>query len=94
MKILQVSVGYPPYIGGVEEHVRNISERLAKKHNVTIFVTDASGKLPRQEEINGVLVRSFLSFNHRNLLSIPKSEWQNCLERNETLQCFNNHSGS
>jgi len=63
MKILQVSVGYPPYIGGVEEHVRSISERLAKKHNVTVFATDASGKLPRQEGINGVLVRRFKSFS-------------------------------
>ena len=63
MKILQVSHGYPPHIGGVEENVRNISERLAKKHNITVFSTDASGKLPRQEEINGVLVRRFKSFS-------------------------------
>jgi len=63
MKILQVSNGYPPYIGGVEEHVRNVSERLAKKHDITVFATDASGKLPRQEEINGVLVRRFKSFS-------------------------------
>ena len=63
MKILQVSNGYPPYIGGVEEHVRNVSERLAKKHDITVFATDASGELPRQEEINGVLVRRFKGFS-------------------------------
>jgi len=46
MKILQVSPGYFPAVGGVEEHVRNISERLAREHEVTVFATDPSGKLP------------------------------------------------
>ncbi len=63
MKILQVSSRYFPNVGGVGEHVRNISERLAKKHDITIFAADASGKLPRKEEINGVLVSRFKSFS-------------------------------
>jgi len=62
MKILEVSPKYSPSVG-VEEHLRNISERLAKKHDVTVFAADASGKLPREEEINGVLVRRFKSFS-------------------------------
>ena len=62
MKILQVCPKYYPSIGGVEEHVRNISERLAKQHQVIVFAGDPSGKLPREEEINGVLVRRFKSF--------------------------------
>ena len=66
MKILQVSPGYFPAVGGVEEHVRNISERLAREHEVTVFATDPSGKLPKEEEINGVLVRRFKSFSPQN----------------------------
>ena len=66
MKILQVSVGYPPYIGGVQEHVKNISERLAKEHQVTVFAGDPSGKLTSEEKINGVLVKRFKSFSPNN----------------------------
>lgn len=63
MKILQVCPGYFPAIGGVEEHVRNISARLAREHEVTVFATDPSGELPKEEKINGVLVRRFKSFS-------------------------------
>lgn len=62
MKILQVCPRYYPDIGGAEEHIRNISERLAEKHDVSVFTTDPSRKLPREEEINGVNVRRFGSF--------------------------------
>jgi len=63
MKILQVCPKYFPSIGGVEEHVKNISERLAQEHQVTVFACDPSGRLPREERINGVLVRRFKSFS-------------------------------
>jgi len=70
MKILQVCPGYYPSIGGVEEHVRNISERLAKQHEVTVFTCDPTRTLPREEEINGVLVRRFRSFSPGNAYHI------------------------
>jgi len=63
MKILQVCPKYYPSIGGVEEHAKNISERLAKEHEVTVFACDPSRKLPSEEEINGVLVKRFNSFS-------------------------------
>ena len=63
MKILQVCPKYSPAHGGVEELVQNVSERLVSKHEVTVFACDPSGGLPRQEEINGVLVRRFRSFS-------------------------------
>jgi len=66
MKILEVCPGYPPTLGGVEQHVRNISERLAREHEVTVFATDPSGRLPKEEERNGVLVRRFKSFSPNN----------------------------
>lgn len=62
MKVAQICPRYYPHIGGVEEHVKNISERLAKKYDVSVFTTDPSGKLPKQEEISGVRVKRFKSF--------------------------------
>ena len=63
MKILQVSVGYSPSPGGIANHVKNISERLAKKHEVTVFTHNYRGFWPEEERINGVLVRRFKSFS-------------------------------
>jgi hypothetical protein len=50
MRLLQVCQRYSPYIGGIEEHARNISERLAKNHEVTIATTDPSGVLLKSVE--------------------------------------------
>jgi len=81
MKILQVCPRYYPNIGGVEEHVRNISERLAKKFDVSVFTTDPSGKLPRQEVINGVKVRRFKSWAP-NEAYFFSNELKKCLMKN------------
>lgn len=62
MRILQVCPIYYPHIGGTEDHVKNISERLAKKHDLTVFTTDPSGKLQKEEVINGVHIRRFKAF--------------------------------
>jgi glycosyltransferase involved in cell wall biosynthesis len=70
MRILQVCPGYSPAIGGVEQHVRNISQRLAGEHQVTVFATDSSGKLPQAEKINGVLVKRFKSFSPNNAFHV------------------------
>jgi glycosyltransferase involved in cell wall biosynthesis len=62
MKILHVSPRHFPTVGGLQEHVKNISERLAERHEVTVFTTDIAG-LPREEGVNGVLVKRFRSFS-------------------------------
>ena len=72
MKILQVCSQYFPAVGGAEEYVRNISERLAKRHEVTIFTTNNLG-LPKEEELNGVLVKRFRSFSPNNAYHISLS---------------------
>lgn len=59
MKIAQVCPRYYPSIGGVEEHVRNISERLVRDHDVSVFTTDPSGRLSKVEIIEGVKVNRF-----------------------------------
>ena len=66
MEILQVCSTYLPSNDGIAEYVRNISERLAKYHDVTVFTADHSQELPSREEINGVLVRRFKSFRPNN----------------------------
>lgn len=41
MNIVQVSSYYPPHLGGQEQRVRDLSERLAKKgHQVEVFTSD------------------------------------------------------
>lgn len=62
MKIVQVCPRYYPDIGGVETHVKEISERLVKREfEVEVVCTDPSGKHPKEELINGVKVRRFRS---------------------------------
>jgi glycosyltransferase involved in cell wall biosynthesis len=59
MKIAQICHEYFPHIGGVEEHVRNISEQLAKENDVTVFTTDPHGKLSKKEMLNNVKIERF-----------------------------------
>lgn len=70
MRILQVCPKYYPDIGGIEQHVKNISERLSPGHDVTVFAGDPSGRLPREEIINGVKVRRFRSFSPKDAYHI------------------------
>lgn len=95
MKILQVCPRYSPYIGGVEEYVRNISERLAKKHEVTVFTTDPAGKLPDEEIINGVCVRRFKSWAPNGAYYFSR-ELKNCLSKSsnsyDVIHAHNYHA--
>jgi glycosyltransferase involved in cell wall biosynthesis len=61
--VAQVCPRYYPYIGGVETHVKEISERLHLRDvNVEVMATDPKGDLPQLEEINGVSIRRFKSW--------------------------------
>lgn len=62
MEILHVSSSHYIMGKGESEYVRNISERLARNHEVTVFALDSHGKFPRQEIINGVTVERFRSY--------------------------------
>jgi len=84
MRILQVYMG--PYVadrgGGVSVYVCNISERLARRHDVTVFATNPGG-LPRFEVMNGVKVERFKRyapsgayfFSLEMLLKLRKAEF-------------------
>ncbi|MBI2580896.1 glycosyltransferase family 4 protein [Candidatus Woesearchaeota archaeon] len=57
MRILMVLNYYFPYISGLSEYCRRISEELVKKgHQVTVVTSRHDGKLPREETINRVNV--------------------------------------
>jgi len=56
MRILMLTDLYPPLIGGLEQHVRNLSHGLVGRgHRVTV-ATMSHGDLPRDESDHGVRV--------------------------------------
>ncbi len=63
MRIAQVCHRYSPNIGGVERHVQEIAERLARRHEVEVITADRFGGLSKSEEINGVRVTRFRSLS-------------------------------
>jgi glycosyltransferase involved in cell wall biosynthesis len=53
-----VTARFPPFIGGIETHVFEVSRRLsALRVDVTVVTTDPGQKLPQREEVAGVHVR-------------------------------------
>jgi len=58
MKIAMLCRRYYPEMGGIETHVKEIAERIAKKHEITVF-TLSDKKFVGNETINGVSVRRF-----------------------------------
>ena len=50
MKIIQVTPYYPPHLGGMEQRIRDLSERLAKKgHDVEVFTSNI--RYPKNKQI-------------------------------------------
>ncbi len=57
IRILQVTARYLPYMGGVENHVYQVSRRLAQAgEDVTVLTTDPEGKLASSEVMDGVKI--------------------------------------
>jgi len=62
MHVLQIVPRYFPNIGGVEIVVQKISETLVQRGiRATIYTVDMNPDLPRVQNINGVLVKRFIS---------------------------------
>ena len=63
MKIVQVTPRYPPHTGGVETHVKEISERLVERgHEVVVLTAGAGADVAARERRNGVAVKRHRSF--------------------------------
>lgn len=66
MKIIQVTSGYPPSLGGVENVAREISERLAgRNHEVEVFTSDIGCEKGRLKS-TGILIPP------KNSVMLPK----------------------
>lgn len=64
LKILQVTPRYPPRTGGVERHVKEISERLVDRgHEVVVHTADLGPDVEGWETRNGVEVRRHRGFS-------------------------------
>ena len=60
MEILQVTPLYYPSLGGVQLHVKTISEALSKLgHQVSVFTLTHDRRLPRYELLAGVNIQKF-----------------------------------
>jgi len=66
MRILQVCPHVYGDVGGVSVHVKNISEHLAKNHDVTVYVSNPDSRCPRFEVKNGVKIERFRCFAPSN----------------------------
>ena len=56
MNLLFFSRLYSPHIGGVEKHVKKISQILKKNHRIAIITEQYDKKLKQEETINGIKV--------------------------------------
>jgi glycosyltransferase involved in cell wall biosynthesis len=57
LRILMATPRYPPFAGGVEQHVREVGRRLAAAGcTVTVLTTDPTRRLPRHEMDAGVSI--------------------------------------
>jgi glycosyltransferase involved in cell wall biosynthesis len=66
LRILEVCPTYRPSLEGGAAYITNISERLAKQHDLTVFTCDPSGKLPQEEVLHGLRVKRFKCFSPGN----------------------------
>lgn len=74
MKILQVTALYPPHIGGIENHVFQLSQNLVSRgHEISVYTSN----IPKNEKYqitNGVKVHRFnCLFSPMNNQIIPKA---------------------
>jgi len=82
MKILQVCPRYYPYIGGLETHVKEVSERLAKKGlEVEIWTTDPFGTLPKEDMIGNLKIKRFRSWAPNEAYYFSR-DLKKCLAKN------------
>ena len=72
MRIVHIYKDYFPVFGGIENHIRHVAETQAQRgHEVTVLVTQLSGKPTSSEMLNGVHVIKTL--RQLNVQSAPIS---------------------
>lgn len=72
MNILMFSRLYYPHIGGVEKHLKKISEVLIRKgHRVSILTEQFNKSLKTEEQVNGVPIRRIPTYH----ISESRKKW-------------------
>ncbi len=72
MNIVQVVAYYPPHMGGMENCVKEISNRLVKKgHKVKIFTSDIGSKKNRYNSVNNLNTYYLRSLEFAHTAIIP-----------------------
>jgi len=93
MRIVQVCATYSPNVGGIETHVREISERLVKRgFDISVLTTDPSGKLSRVENINGVQVSRFNSWAPNEAYYFSGELKRHLIKNSNTCDIIHAHS--
>lgn len=60
VRVALVSHRYWPFYGGIETHVESLAVGLARRSvEVEVFTTDSTGRLPRTEIREGVIIRRY-----------------------------------
>jgi len=73
LKILYISPGYYPRIGGVEYVVKSIAERLVRMgHEVTVLAGEPEISEPHDEDVNGVKVIRWPTWSPGGAYCIPR----------------------
>jgi len=83
LKIAQVCPRYYPDIGGVETHVKAISEWLVKNGlAVEVICTDPSSKLRKKDEVNGIKITRFRSIAPNDAFFFAPQIYNHLKDRN------------
>jgi glycosyltransferase involved in cell wall biosynthesis len=80
MNIILISRSYFPTVGGVEVHVKEIAERLAKENDVVVFTLDHTAKRVTDGQINGIKIKRFGCMRLSYGIEIPSSEFGHTLK--------------
>lgn len=77
MRVLMLSDFYPPALGGVEQHVRDLSESLVRRDHEVAVATLRFGDNPRRDSVRGVQVFRLQSSAQRveRLFRYPDRAW-------------------
>jgi glycosyltransferase involved in cell wall biosynthesis len=63
LRVAHLTSKYVPFAGGVEQHVQMLARGMvARGHHVDVLTSDADGRLPPSQELDGARVRRFRAY--------------------------------
>jgi len=93
MKIAQVCHRYYPTIGGIQTHVKEISQRLVKKgFEVEVLTTDPTKKFLKKEVSNGIVIKRFNSWAPNGAFYFSREFKRYLLENSDDFDVVHAHN--